>query len=88
MISGGRFIAGGGKFPDGWGAACGGGAVLVWGGELDSALERAGTSPANRACKSTLLGSAAAAADDGSAVEALAFAGKSFTFGAGGDIEV
>jgi len=78
MISGGKFIAAGGKFPDG----CGAGAVRVWGGELDGTLERAGTRPANKACKSTGLGRAAAAA-----VETFALAGMSFTSVAGGDLK-
>ena len=77
MISGGKFIAAGGKFPDG----CGAGAVRVWGGELDGTLERAGTRPANKACKSTGLGRAAAA------VETFALAGMSFTSVAGGDLK-
>jgi hypothetical protein len=80
MISGGKFIAAGGKFPDG----CGAGAVRVWGGELDGTFERAGTRPANKACKSTGLGRAAAAA---AAVETFALAGMSFTSVAGGDLK-
>jgi hypothetical protein len=58
---------------------------------LDGIFERAGTRPASKACKSTLLGSAAAiAAEDGSAevdiaMGAFPFPGMSF---AGGDLKV
>ena len=81
--------------PEAWGADCGGGcagAARAWGGELDGIFERAGTRPANRACKSTLFGSAAAADGSavlvvvGAAVEENAF--ESFKSGAGGDLNV
>jgi hypothetical protein len=96
MTSGGRFIAGGGKLPEAWETGWGwawAGAALAWGGELDGIFERAGTRPANKACKSTLLGSAAAAeeADGSAALAAVGAAGveekalESFKSGAGGD---
>ncbi len=97
MISGGRFIAGGGRLPEAW-ATGWGGAARAWGGELDGIFEPAGTRPASKACKSTFLGSAAAVAAavaDGSAALAVVGAAaveenvlKSFNSGAGGDLKV
>ena len=99
MISGGRFIAGGGRLPEAWATGWGAGA-RAWGGELDGIFEPAGTRPANKACKSTFLGSAAAAAAaaaaaDGSAALAVVGAAaveenalESFKSGAGGDLKV